>query len=77
MKNLFPFGGFKIFKPFQVVIEQIEGDGVGKVVRVDQNESVGQWAMIGIEHVQAGQFVDKVALTVQEGKAETLSGGAG
>ena len=50
---------------------------MGQVVRVDQNEAVGECPLVGIEDVEAGQFVDEVALTVEERETETLFFGAG
>lgn len=70
VKNLLAFGGFKILEAFQVVVKEVERDGVGKVVRVNQNESVGKLSAVGVETVKAGEFANQVALTVNEGKPE-------
>ena len=43
---------------------------MGKVVGVNQDEAVGKLPMVGIEHVQADEFPDEVALTVEEREPE-------
>ena len=77
VKDFLPLGRFEILEPLQVGIEEVEGDRMGEIVRIDEEEAVLKRAAFGVEDVEPGQFRDEVALAVEEGEAEGFAGRAG
>ena len=77
VKDFLPFGRFEVLEPLQVGIEEVEGDRVGEIVRIDEEEAVLKRAAFGVEDVEPGQFRDEIALAVEEGEAERFARGAG